>query len=305
MSSRGVKYWPAPFGDSAALRASSPVDVPLHVRLHRRPLLGVDEVDDQPPQRGRVLDLLPRLLEDLPQHPHLPAQLLEDVPVVRLELLPVALEQARPVEPSRNDRLPVPRRPRLLVRHLEEEQKGDLLRLGHVREPVVTKNVREAPGLVDDLLCVGHGVGIGSCTGERRGAMCCLSSRASSGAPPGRARAICRLPVRLKRRCLGRVRWPLGRAHAIRRLPVRVSSGGLLGRVCERADAISSHPPLDKLSGPPERRVGEARATRGSRPLGAPPTRFADSRMPREPETHPEALQGGARAPEIPPLYLV
>ena len=36
--------------------------------------------------------------------------------------------------------------------HLQEEQEGDLLRVGHVRQPVVPEDVGEVPRLVDDLL---------------------------------------------------------------------------------------------------------------------------------------------------------
>ena len=41
------------------------------------------------------------------------------------------------------------------VGHLEEEQEGDLLRVGHVREAVVPQDVGEVPGFVDDVLGVG------------------------------------------------------------------------------------------------------------------------------------------------------
>ena len=42
----------------------------------------------------------------------------------------------------------------MLVGHLEKEQEGDLLRVGHVREAVVPQDVGEVPGFVDDLLGV-------------------------------------------------------------------------------------------------------------------------------------------------------
>ena len=42
------------------------LDVALHVRMHRHPVLGLDQVHDQPLERRRVLDLLPGLPEDLP-----------------------------------------------------------------------------------------------------------------------------------------------------------------------------------------------------------------------------------------------
>ena len=47
------------------------VDIPLHISIHLGQFLHVDEVHDQPPQRGRVLDFRPSLLEDFAQHPRL------------------------------------------------------------------------------------------------------------------------------------------------------------------------------------------------------------------------------------------
>ena len=74
-----------------------------------------------------------------------------------LQLLPVAIEQARPVESGRYYGRAAPRRLGLLVGHLKEEQEGDLLRISHLGQAVVAEQVCEAPRLVDDLLgVVGH-----------------------------------------------------------------------------------------------------------------------------------------------------
>ena len=97
---------------------------------------GVDQVHDQPLQRGRVLDLRPGLLEDFAQHARLLAQFFQDVPVVGLQFVAVELQQARPAQRRRHDGLAVVRRLGQLVGHLQEEQKRDLLRVGHVRQPV-------------------------------------------------------------------------------------------------------------------------------------------------------------------------
>ena len=70
------------------------------------------------------------------------------------ELVALPLEQALPAVLRRDDGRPVVRRPGQLVGHLEEEQEGDLLRVGHVRQPVVAQDVGEVPGFVDDLLGV-------------------------------------------------------------------------------------------------------------------------------------------------------
>ena len=70
---------------------------------------------------------------------------------MRLQLLAVAGEKARPVESGRHDGWAVPRRLGPLVRHLQEQQERDLLRVGHVGQAVVAEQVREAPRFVDDL----------------------------------------------------------------------------------------------------------------------------------------------------------
>ena len=135
------------------------VDVALHVRLHRHPLLGLDQIHDQAAQRDGVLDLRLRLLEDLPEHPRLRAEVLEDVAILGLQGIAFLAQQARPVIASRDDRLSVVGRLGLLIRHLEEEQEGDLLDVGHVTQAVVPEDVGEVPCFADDLLSGGAHVG--------------------------------------------------------------------------------------------------------------------------------------------------
>ena len=103
-------------------------------------------------KRGRVLDFGPGLLEDFAQHPRLLAEFFEDVPVMGLQFVAVELHQARPTQRRRHDRLAVVGRLGQFVGHLQEEQEGDLLRVGHVRKAVVPQDVGEVPGFVDDVL---------------------------------------------------------------------------------------------------------------------------------------------------------
>ena len=49
----------------------------LGIGLHAGPVLGVDQLDDQAAERGGVLDILPRLFEDRPEHPGLLARFAE------------------------------------------------------------------------------------------------------------------------------------------------------------------------------------------------------------------------------------
>ena len=137
-----------------ALGEQAFVDVPFDIRVHRGPLFHVDQIDDQSPERRWILDFWPSLFEDLSKHPRLLAKFLQDVPVVGFELVPFPLEQALPVVFGGNDRRLVVRWLRLFMGHLEEQQERDLFGIGHVRKPIVTQNVSEVPGFVDDLLGV-------------------------------------------------------------------------------------------------------------------------------------------------------
>ena len=103
------------------------VDIAFDIGLHAGPVFGVDQLDDQAAERGGVLDILPRLFEDRPEHPGLAAQFIENFAVVSFEFFAVALQQAGPAEFSGDDRLAVVRRPRLFVGHFQKEQKSDLL----------------------------------------------------------------------------------------------------------------------------------------------------------------------------------
>src|SRR5271157_3081994 len=69
----------------SALREEPLVDVAFDIRLHRHPLFGLDQIDDQATERNGVLDFRLRLLEDLPEHPGLRAEVFEDAAILRLQ----------------------------------------------------------------------------------------------------------------------------------------------------------------------------------------------------------------------------
>ncbi len=147
-----------------ALGQQALVNVALHVGLHRQPLLLVDQVHDQAAQQGGVLDLRLGLLEDRPQHPRLAAQVFEDVAVVGLQAVALLRQQARPVVALGHDGLAAVGRLGLLVGHLQEQQEGDLLRVGHVGQAVVPQDVCEVSRLGDHLLGdVAHAAPPSSC----------------------------------------------------------------------------------------------------------------------------------------------
>ena len=132
------------------------VDIPIGISLHAGPVLGVDQLDDQASERGGILDILPRLLEDRPEHPGLLSQFIENLAVVFFEFFTVALKQAGPIEAFGHSDLFVVRRLRLFVGHFQKEQKRDLLGVGHVGKPIIAQDMGKVPSFVDDLFCVRH-----------------------------------------------------------------------------------------------------------------------------------------------------
>ena len=91
----------AGLGVLRALLQQPLVGVALQVGVDRGPGLLVDQVHHQPAQLRRVLDPVLGLAEDRAQRARLLAERLEDVPVVHLEVVAVAVEQRLPVEPVR------------------------------------------------------------------------------------------------------------------------------------------------------------------------------------------------------------
>ena len=137
-----------------ALGEQAFVDIPFDIRIHRRPLFNVDQIDDQSPERCWILDFWSCLFEDFAEHSRLLAKFFQDVTVVSFEFVPFALEQAFPIVFGGNNRRLVVRWLRLFVSHFEEQQERNLFGIGHVRKAIVAQNVGEVPGFVDDLLGV-------------------------------------------------------------------------------------------------------------------------------------------------------
>jgi hypothetical protein len=65
------------------------VRLAFDVGVEGHPALGVDQVDDEAPQLGRVLDAVLCLAEDRAEHARQTAELGEDMAVVNLELVAV------------------------------------------------------------------------------------------------------------------------------------------------------------------------------------------------------------------------
>ncbi len=76
------------------------VRIAFDVSVETRPTLPIDQIDDEAAQLGRVLDLVLRLAEDDPQHPRLPAQRFQDVPVLDLQRVAIQGDQVGQSNPA-------------------------------------------------------------------------------------------------------------------------------------------------------------------------------------------------------------
>ena len=132
------------------------VGVALDVDVGGRPLLGVDEVVDEPLELGRVLDAVLRLAEDRPQRAGLVGQADEDLRVLDLELGAVGVEQPLPGQVVRDDLLGLELPTSPLVGHLKKQQVGQLLGVLQRPDPVVAQHVAVRPQLVHQATSVSH-----------------------------------------------------------------------------------------------------------------------------------------------------
>ena len=130
------------------------VDRPLHVDRQRQPVHVIEQVDDDLLQERRVVNLAARALEDDAEHPARCPQFLETCTVLIFQRSAVEVQQRLPAEFRRHDRLALVRRLGELVRHLEEQQQGQLLDVLEAGEPGVAQHAGVAPGPLPDLRCV-------------------------------------------------------------------------------------------------------------------------------------------------------
>ena len=125
------------------------VDVALDVSTQGDPGCIVHHVDEAVELR-RILNLVLRLGEDLPEHTFPGAKFAQQRDVVTFELrAPLRLE-ARPVVGGRNAHVAVVGWLAVLVRHLEEDQIGELLQVVAVAHAVIAQGGAEAPDSRND-----------------------------------------------------------------------------------------------------------------------------------------------------------
>ena len=125
------------------------VGVALDVGARATPVLLVDEVDDEPLKLGGVLNPVLCLTEDRADNPVLSSEGDEDPAVLKLELVTLRVEQPLPRVPLRQDLLRVEPSRCALMRHLEEQQVGQLLGVFDDTYAIVAKDVAVGPQLVD------------------------------------------------------------------------------------------------------------------------------------------------------------
>lgn len=120
------------------------VNVAFHIGIKRGPRDVVHHLD-QTREFGGILDLVLRLGENLPEHALLGTQFTQCFDVVNLELR--ALERAHhgPRKARGHAHLPVVRRLRIFIRHLEEDEVGELLEIVAVAHTIVAQRVAEGP----------------------------------------------------------------------------------------------------------------------------------------------------------------
>ena len=100
------------------------------------------------------MNLAARAPEDDAEHPALRPQLLETGAVLVFQHGTVEVQQRLPAEFRRYDRLAFVGRLGELIRHLEEQQQGQLLDVLEAGEPGVAQHAGVAPGPLPDLRCV-------------------------------------------------------------------------------------------------------------------------------------------------------
>ena len=130
------------------------VDRALHVHRQRQPVHVIEQVDDDLLQECGVVYLAARPLEDDAEHPALRAQLLETGTVLLFQRRAVEVQQRLPAELPRHNRFAFVGRLRELIRHLEEQQQGQLLDVLEAGKPGVAQHAGVAPGPLADLRSV-------------------------------------------------------------------------------------------------------------------------------------------------------
>ena len=126
------------------------VGVSLEVGARGRPVLLVDEVDDESLELGRVLDPVLGLPEDRAERARLLCETDQDLGVGDLQLGAFGVEELLPRVLGRHDLLRVQPPGSPLVRHLEEQQVGQLLGVLDDAHAVVAQDVAVGPELVDE-----------------------------------------------------------------------------------------------------------------------------------------------------------
>jgi hypothetical protein len=116
----------------------------------------VDQINNQTLKGGCVADLVLGVVVDPAERAGPLAELVEDLIIDVLELLRIGVKQGLPAKMRRHDDLPAAQLPfGPLVRHLEEEQQGELIDIVDRGNPIVSQHMAVTPQLINKLTCVG------------------------------------------------------------------------------------------------------------------------------------------------------
>ena len=137
------------------------VSIALHIGGEAGPLFLIDQIDDEAAELGRVLNLVLRLAKDNAEHARPFPECFEHVPVMRLQFVAVKGntilgQEARPIVPLGHGRRFIKRRLALLLGHLEEQEKCQLLDVIAIRQAVIAQDGAIVPKFLDELRCVAH-----------------------------------------------------------------------------------------------------------------------------------------------------
>ncbi len=121
------------------------VGIALDIGTHHRPVFLANQIDQQPPQFGRVLKLILGFIEDQAEQALFLTQLIQEMAVMIKQLIAILLDQAGPVVPSRYRARLVIRGLGPLIRHFEKQEIRQLLDVISITHAVVTQDVAVVP----------------------------------------------------------------------------------------------------------------------------------------------------------------
>lgn len=133
------------------------IGVTFEICARGRPVLFVDQIDDQAFELRWILNPVLRLAENGAERSRLLREPDEDLRVLDFKISSLGVEQLLPGVFGGNDLLRVELSRRPLVRHLQEEQVRELFGVLDDTDTVVAQHIAVAPKFVDQAAGIRHG----------------------------------------------------------------------------------------------------------------------------------------------------